>query len=400
MAGRLGVVLATAFTLLSAPPAWSQSLVAAVLPSSRSVQVGTPATAFAIIINSGTTTATSCSIAPVTSVPATFVYQTTNPATNAVTGTPNTPVNIAAGAAQSYVVAFTPTAPFAPTDVQLSFDCTNTVPAPVSPGLNTLLLSASLVPGPDVVALAATTTNDGIVTGASVGAVAAFAVATVNVGASGLITATAHTGSASFPVSLRMCQTNPVSGACVAPPSSNVTTTMSGGTTGTFGVFVTFVGVVSFDPAVNRVLVRFTDGNGITRGATSVAVRVQPSLLGSFHGTGTGTQAGCQDPDNNGSFGVVASLNVTSQTNDRFSGTGTATVDSAVDNFNVQGSVSPLGAVTATFTFNTFVSGFFFGSGDGTANGQLSGNLLTLNLSAQFRVGETCRVTGVLQLSR
>ena len=51
----------------------------------------------------------------------------------------------------------------APTDVQLNFDCTNTDLAPVNVGLNTLLLSASTSPVPDIVALAATLTNDGIV---------------------------------------------------------------------------------------------------------------------------------------------------------------------------------------------------------------------------------------------
>ena len=118
-------------------------LVSSVLPSSRSVQVGTPATAFATMINAGQSTATSCSVVPITNIPATFLYQTTNPATNQIIGTPNTPINVAGGAAQSFVLAFTPTAPFPPTDVQLSFDCTNSNPAPVNSGLNTLLLSAS-----------------------------------------------------------------------------------------------------------------------------------------------------------------------------------------------------------------------------------------------------------------
>src|SRR5262249_1133388 len=73
-------------------------LLAAVLPSSRSVQVGAQATAFATIINTGTSTATGCKIAPGTAVSASFDFQTTNSATNAVTGTPNTPVDIPANA--------------------------------------------------------------------------------------------------------------------------------------------------------------------------------------------------------------------------------------------------------------------------------------------------------------
>src|SRR5262249_20237988 len=60
------------------------SLAAAVLPGSRSVQVGSPATAFATVINLSLAAASACGITPVTNVPATFAYQTTDPLTNAV----------------------------------------------------------------------------------------------------------------------------------------------------------------------------------------------------------------------------------------------------------------------------------------------------------------------------
>jgi hypothetical protein len=249
----------------------STSVVAALLPSSRSVQVGNPATAFATIINPGQAMATVCSIEPITSVLASFVYQTTDPVTNQVTGFPNTPANIAAGAAQSFVFAITPTAPFAPTDVQFSFDCANSDPAPINVGLNTLLLSASATPVPDIVALAATQNNDGIVTLASTGV---FAVATVNVGASGSITAAADTGSASLPLIISLCQTDPATGQCISPIGPSVTTQINANATPTFGIFIEGSGNIPFDPAVNRIFVRFKDGGGVTRGSTSVAVRI------------------------------------------------------------------------------------------------------------------------------
>ena len=85
--------------------------------------VNDTATAFATVINSGTITADGCSIAPLTSVAANFSYQTTDPLTNALTGSPDTPASIpGANTAQSFVFAFTPTSPFSPTDVQLTFD--------------------------------------------------------------------------------------------------------------------------------------------------------------------------------------------------------------------------------------------------------------------------------------
>ena len=208
-------------------------------------------------------------------VPAGFSYQTTDPATNALIGTPDTPIDIGAGGSQTFLFAFTPSAAFAPTDVELSFDCTNSEPAPTTLGLNTLLLSASSTPVADIVALAATPTGDGIVDlPGSLGA-NAFAVATVNVGASGSITATADTGGATLPLSLLVCESNPATGECLSPPASSFTTTINAGATPTFSVFVTGSGAVAFDPANNRIFVRFEDGSGVTRGSTSVAVRTQ-----------------------------------------------------------------------------------------------------------------------------
>jgi virginiamycin B lyase len=249
-------------------------LVAAVLPESRSVEIGSTATAFATIINSGGANATGCAIVPVTPVPAAFVYQTTNPATNQVTGTANTPVSIGAGGSQSFVIAFTPSAPFVPTDVALGFDCSNTAAAASVAGLDTLLLSGSSGPVPDIVALAASATP-GIVTIPGATGTGVFAVATVNLGASAGIIATANTGGANLPVTLSLCETNPASGACLQSPSSSVTIGIATNATPTFGIFVTGGGTVPFAPATNRITVQFTDSTGAIRGATSVAVETQ-----------------------------------------------------------------------------------------------------------------------------
>jgi len=253
------------------PPA----IVAAVLPGSRSVQLGFSATAFATIINLGPGTAIGCGMAAITNLPAAFNYQTTNPATNAVIGSLNTPINIAEGAAQSFVFALTLSAPIAPTDVELGFVCTNANRAAINPGLNTLLLSASATPVPDIVALAATTTNDGIVNIPGTNGTGAFSVATVNVGTTATITASADTGAAALPINILLCETNPATGACISAIGPSVATTINAGATPTFGIFVQGSGNVSFDPAGNRVFVRFTDGVNVPRGATSVAVRTQ-----------------------------------------------------------------------------------------------------------------------------
>jgi hypothetical protein len=260
----------TTLDLVVTAPTASTQLVAAVLPASRSVQVGVAATAFVAIINSGSASATGVGISLNTAIAAALTFQTTDPATNALTGTLNAPVNIPAGGLQTYLIAITPSAAFAPTDVTFNFTGTNTTPVAPQTGLNTLLLSASMTPVPDIVAIAATL-DSGTVS-APVGGTGAFAVATVNVGASAMVTATLDTGGATLPVSLSICETNPVTGVCLAEPAGSVTTTINAMATPTFGIFVRADGPVPFDPALNRVFVRFSSG-GVIRGATSVAVR-------------------------------------------------------------------------------------------------------------------------------
>jgi hypothetical protein len=252
------------------------AMFAATLPTSRSVAVGVPATAFATIINSSSTLpATGCRIQPMSNIPAIFVYQTTDPATNALKGAANTPVDIGPGVAQSFVIALTPTAPFDPTEVRFSFSCENSNVAPIFVGLDTLLLSGSATPVPDLIALAATLGNDGIVNIPDATGTGVFAVASANVGSAGTITVSADTGGASLPLSVLICQTNPTTGLCITPTGASVTTTVDALGTPTFAISVVGAGNVPFDPAGNRIFVRFRDGNNVVRGATSVAVRTQ-----------------------------------------------------------------------------------------------------------------------------
>lgn len=258
-----------------APQIAQAQLAAAVLPTSRAVAVGGTATAFATIINSGTSNATGCAITLATTVPVTFTYQTTNPSTNAVTGTANTPVNIAAGGLQTFVIALKANAAFSPTNIFFNFACTNTAAAPASLGINTLLMSAAATAPPDVVALAATPTSNGDLVIANVGASNAFAVATINLGSTGTITVSADTGTVSLPVVITICQTNPTTGACLATPSSNVVATIGSNQTPTFAIFVQATACVPFLPGANRVFVRFTNSSGQQVGGTGVSIHVQ-----------------------------------------------------------------------------------------------------------------------------
>src|SRR5262249_3391665 len=147
----------------------------------------------------------------------------TDPTTNALTGAPNSPVTIPPGGSQSFLIGLTPTAAFAPTDVQLSFACANTAAAPLTPELDTLLLSSSTGPVPDLVALSATLSGDGIVNISGAAGAGVFSVATVNLGAADNVTASAEVTNGTLPVNVVICQTDPGNGRCLGAPAPTVT---------------------------------------------------------------------------------------------------------------------------------------------------------------------------------
>lgn len=274
-------------TTLAQDPA-DTLIVSAVLPASRIGQVGTSVTAFATILNAGQATAEQCGITPVTSLPLTFTYQTTAP-DNTLAGLPNTPVDIPADGGQSFVMSFELNAAFPLSDVVLSFFCANTLDATSSP-VNGIELLAQDAPVADVIGLAATLGNDGVVRldqdGGSNGATlaGAFSVATVNVGtAADEFTVTANTGDMLLvePVTTFVCQTEPATGACLADPAGSVLVTIAPGDTPTFAFFPGVVGPalsgapVPFDPTVNRVFVQLEASSGVAVNITSVAVTTE-----------------------------------------------------------------------------------------------------------------------------
>lgn len=250
------------------------TLAAAVLPGSRSVQVGQVATAFATILNTGPAPGLACRIAPPPGFPATFAFQTTDPTTNQPSGQPDVAVDIPADEARTFVLSFTPLEPIALTEVAVTFDCVNSLPASVIPGVNTLLLTASATPVPDVVALAMTIDGTGAVS-VPIRSTGPFAVATANLGAGAAITVSADTGPVALPVTIDLCQTDPATGACLGGLAPELTVSIATGDTPTFGVFVTAAGPVPLALDANRIFVRFTDGAGVVRGSTSVAVEAE-----------------------------------------------------------------------------------------------------------------------------
>lgn len=259
------------------PPAQT-TLAAAVLPSSRAVQVGTPATAFATILNTGGDPALSVGVSLASPVAASVKYNQTSCSTNAVIAGDDVPANIPPGGQACYVVTVVPAAPFGPTEVAFAFAGTNTVGVPTLIGINTLLLLASAAPTADLVALVATPPpNDGIVRIPGVGGTGVFAAAVANVGVGDTILVSTNTGAAALPVSISLCQTDPVGGGCISAVGPTVTAFIGAGATPTFGVFVAGTGVaIPLDPVLNRVFfVLSRQSDGVTVGRTSVAVITQ-----------------------------------------------------------------------------------------------------------------------------
>ncbi len=250
---------------------------ASVLPGSRSVQLGHPATIFASLVNAGTLPLQGCRIALPVTAPAglTLSYQTTDAGTNAPTGLPDTPATIAANdGVQSFLVTLQGPEAVSVPGMALDFGCLGIGPAAVETGVDTVDLTLSATPVADIVALAATASNNGIAEIPS-GGTGAFAVASDNVGAGAQIIASVDTGAATLTLTPTICQSNPGTGACLGTPAGSVTVNFTAGSTPTFSIFLKAGGTIPLDPANSRVFVRFKDTAGALHGSTSVAVETQ-----------------------------------------------------------------------------------------------------------------------------
>lgn len=243
-------------------------IVAAVLPSSRTVQVGEPLTAFATILNFSQVPLHGCRI-EVESLPATFFFQVTDPATNELVGVPDQAVEIAPLGSQTFLIGLIPHEPFGPSTLVPAFLCDNSAPA--EPNIaNLLLVAATTDPTPDVIAIARTLEGDGIVTlnGDRLGA---FSVAAANVGATGVLEAVPIPLPPDLPVTLLLCRTD-TGGLCLEPPAARLEMEIEQDATPSFAVFALGSAPIPLTPDTRRVVLRFLQ-DGVIRGATSVALR-------------------------------------------------------------------------------------------------------------------------------
>jgi virginiamycin B lyase len=256
------------------------SLTSAVLPGGRTVTPGTPATVYATMINSSASQLDNCGVSLPGTAPVsmTIDYQTTDASSNALTGTANVPFSLSAnGGTQSLILTLNSPTQTSADNLPLNYSC-NGSSAAVIGGLNTLDANFVADAAPDNIVVIASQTP-GLVSMSIPGA-GAFSVATANDGGSdinALTMVSVDTGLAVLPVKVSVCQTNPGTGVCLAPPEPQGFYNLPAGTEATFAVFITATGSVPFDPANNRVFIRFIDFDDFlatyVSGSASIAIQ-------------------------------------------------------------------------------------------------------------------------------
>jgi Subtilase family len=248
------------------------NLVTAVLPYARSVQVGKQATAFMTVINAGAA-GTNCSISLVPgSFQGGFTYQTTN-ASNVAIGSPNTPIDIAGGnTIQNFVFAVTPSAIISQQELGIQAKCDEGTASSVTTGVNSFILSSANAVPADMLMIGLTSPAGGTIAIPGSAGASAAAIATLALGGNASLTLSADDGGKNLPLVLFVCETDPVTGLCLASPAPTVTISSVNGETRTFAVFANATGDIPFLPGTNRLFVRFKDSNGVVRGATNFAI--------------------------------------------------------------------------------------------------------------------------------
>jgi hypothetical protein len=264
---------------------------AAVLPSSRTTTVDTAITVFASIVNAGPGTARACEIGlqpnQINGGPNPPGLSSSFRAFEADNATPsageNVPVDIADGAAQSFVVSIAGEGPFEQ-DIFFRFFCQGGVEAPVFPGVNTLQLVNSTSPIADIITIGTSPTKDGIIAIPALGAGEIMAVAAVNIGSGPVapetpdgvskpaaganqvpVVVVPDFGDFSLALDTFICETDPETAVCLAPYGRSVKT-LIGNQPSTFNVFVNSnkdAGIPLY-PDIARQFLRFYEDTGFT----------------------------------------------------------------------------------------------------------------------------------------
>jgi hypothetical protein len=256
-----------------AVPSANAQLFSSIAPEARTgVASGNPVTFFATAINSGNADLNNCRPDPESFPGANFSYQTVDGG-NQLTGTPDTPVTIAAGQSQGFLLAYTPPAAGWEGFVSARIVCDER-DSEFLPYLSATLVVPASGSMPDIVAISATPSGDGVIRMNRAGGRGVMAVAAVNIGNAGDVVvrpldAQYMQGLATFTV----CETD-AQAQCLAEPAEQLTVNFGANQVRTFAVFAQGQddAGIPFYPDILRVRLQLTDsGSGYTVGSTSVA---------------------------------------------------------------------------------------------------------------------------------
>ena len=252
-------------------------LSAAVLPTARTGRIGEATTAFATVSNGAASgvDGTDCTILPPPGFNGRVSFQTTDPATNTVTGSPDTPVDIPSGGSQSFVIGVEPSTRTAGEPLAFGFHCDNLPLAAPALGLNTLTLSADGYDNADIVAIAQTLSGDGVAR-ADVGGATRFSISALNIGEAISPIYAFVRPAEDMPVTVEICQADSL-GQCVSDWAEAIALDMPPGEARAFTVRVRPSGEVAFQPRTNRISVIFLDAIETSLGGTSVAFQTSVS---------------------------------------------------------------------------------------------------------------------------
>lgn len=272
---RLSLPVIVAPTYADPPTFGAGQLLAATLPSSRSISVGQTATAFATMLNTSSVAAKNCRVAPLNNEErAEITVTSTNPATNAVEGEPNATFDLAPGGAATLLLALKAKQVIPSTGYRFDFYCENGPSAPVFQGVNTLDFTASAGLTPDIIAITDTPSRDGVARIPGPDGTALVVAAAINIGIpDDIVVSAVSSGVSGLPVFV--CQTDPSTAQCLAPPTAELRVLSARSVVQTFSFFVQGGGrTVPFLPQSNRLFVRFRSAeSGALLGSTSVAIQ-------------------------------------------------------------------------------------------------------------------------------
>ena len=277
------------------PPLPETRIISAVLPGSRSEgNRNQPVTAFATVLNTGESEAIGCrgGVLRDTLGGLNFATFERDPVSNSVAGGRNEAFSVPAGGATNLLLEFSTSLDDqeftrTPELLDIRFFCNNSEIIERVIGVTTFAFASDPLGLPDLLTATASPDRPGVVTlGGPIGA-SFFTVATLNLGTSALVTASAAlelAGSidgadplADLPfVSLRICETDLQTLECKAPFAFEVERTIDEDEIATFTVLIQAQGqAIPFLPETNRVFILFKDVDGNLRGSSSVAVEMR-----------------------------------------------------------------------------------------------------------------------------